>query len=615
MTRRSTTERRLPAAFLAGALALASAACGDPASLRVNLEIKEPNLGLLELRITRRPGADGTLVARCLLPSGERASGDCPLENGSQVWSGGSELSFVLYGRPKTPVEIRVIGRRSRDGTGPTITSTTARVELPAKGGEAGTAKVALASRTGVRFRCKSIELGPDLGVPTDRSAVTLFGPNEILATTAGRLARLRYEETLDGCTITSTELLDACRVYDNSLVAAPAARTGRSRIVAGLCNNIRSPGAPANTTVELFAGLDAGDDKLMFQWLSMGMSGLGRAQISRPVLADPFGTGSPEVVFFKSAMGGLVLSIWDPRDPTGSTIDLPLPGLTPFGNNVFNGPMAARLKDPPFPDALLIASYPGGIGIVTGNPPEFQLLHADRRSPLMSPGAAVIDTETGISVLIATLYNNPKSMSFTTIEENGGVWHESDSFALTLPRDFELAAANRDVRVALGDIDGTGRLTAVIVQNGRAILFPAEREATIIVRNLWNGTISGVQSVLLADIDGRPGANVIAFDPQSPLLNAIDSEGRQLDGWPIQALEGGQLRMFVTHLDRRRPDQAADSLELVTMSRRIVEVISLGLGTYNRGQIPWPAIYRDSRGSGAIGPSARDPDLLALPP
>ena len=50
-------------------------ACADPAVLRVELEVREPGLGAVQITAVREPEGARATVLSCLLPAGEEAGG------------------------------------------------------------------------------------------------------------------------------------------------------------------------------------------------------------------------------------------------------------------------------------------------------------------------------------------------------------------------------------------------------------------------------------------------------------------------------------------------------------------------------------------------------------
>jgi hypothetical protein len=340
--------------------------------------------------------------------------------------------------------------------------------------------------------------------------------------------------------------------------------------------------------------------------------------QVSRPVLADLNGDGSGEIVVL-TATSGLALIRWIPgaMPPVRNRVSL-APALSPYngGTPVTNGPIVVPVRvRSSVQDALIVAGYPGGIAVVAGNPPQVRLMHVEPRIPAMSAAASIVEQSDTTRVVVATLYGD-RSMTFTTLQSSNGAWTVVDSYTHETPMDVELAVT-RDVRIAFGDIDGNDGPEAVIVHNGLAIIYPLDRNATPFVLDVWKGSIDGVQYALLANVDGKPGAEIIAFDPRSPFLHGIDREGRTLDGWDpsVQALDGGQLRVLVTDLDPRTSGSAVGDLEIVTLSNQRLEVLVLGPGSYDLRATPWPQSYRDSRATSAHGPSEQDPRLPGAGP
>lgn len=575
-------------------------ACEVPSSLRIDVLVREPELRTIRLHVTRDPSGASERIATCVLHPGERPEAGCPLEGGSERWEGGSELGFLVYGRPSTALEIVLEGWRVRDTTGPAATATSARISLPEAPGMQQRLSLDLASRTSARFRCTA-EI---TAAGNDRSAITI-APAEtshLLATSAGVFSLLRYERGVGTCSLTEISRIEAqCSVQANGVVVSPVEARGGVTFAAS-CANVRDPGE-----VQLFAGL--ADQNRPTATLRLPGSA---NQLSKPALADLDGDGLFEV-FVLTSTGGMALIEWQPASSSSQRTRIPLPGLAAFNNGAVTlGPIVVPLRTNTgarTQDVLLIAGYPGGIGIVFGSPPQFRLVHADARAPLMSSGVTVMQESGAVRITVATLYTQG-SMSFTTLIGGNRGWRERETFSVETPAGTPISAA-RDVRIAFGDLDGSGRTVAVIAQNGKIIAYPLEQDAVPIVRDAWGSEISGVQSVLLANIDGAPGAEMLVFDPASPFVHAIDGSGRVLDGWPIVAIEGGALRTLVSDLDAAASDPEPGDLEVVSLSQGLVQVTVLGPGSYDPEATPWPLVFRDSRGSSAHGPGELDPRLV----
>lgn len=564
-------------------------ACAEPAALRVEVEVHEPGLEALRVAVLRDPDKARVEELACTFPAGQKADRDCELSDGTGRWEGGLEkLVFWLYGEPKTELFVSAAGLRDADSVMVT-TSTETRARLPDDPGEEAVLSLSLFARTRIHEQC-SAEI-PVMGGNFDRSALTLADVvgdseerTEIIAASGSSLGIFGFVRAGDDCAVVAPpNYLDnfpSCVSLDNSLIAGKKDDSG-TRILAAVCN----AGNPL-----IGAATISGAGTPLFETLSSTVS---RPVLSRPVLADLDGDHVKEIYLYTAARRALELVRWEPGENRFSR--LPLTNLTPFTPNnpaLFDGPLVVH--DPRNQrDVLIIAGYPGGIGVVTGGASlRYQWVQPEPNPPSMAASAVVLSDERELVVQVAAMYGG-RELRVTVLEGLDQVWNVRENYSLLADNDLE-TRVERDVRPAIGDIDGSGQLVAVTVQAGVAFVFPLVREAKVRTMPAWSGSgISGVQSVLLANIDGAPGAEIVAFDSTSNLIHAINSAGQPLDGWPLEAPAGGALRVAVGDLDA--PGEGERDLEVVTLSQQRIQVFSLGPGSYDAEDTWWPLIYADS--------------------
>lgn len=621
-------ERRI-GALRSAALLLALAACADPGSVRIDVDVDEPDLAELFVAVNRLRGGEGgpsepeqhVAVLRCTFPAGGRADDGCALQDGDGRWEGDqSPLSFLLYGRPRTELEVTIEGHRTAGGRA--VTSTTTRVTLPGEG-ETAVVPMQLFARTRVAGRCPALEVAPDLGDgANDRSALAIAGraangTSHLITSSGGRLSIVRYSVGSGGCTLSVKDRIDlpaggnTCRVRDASIVVGPADRAaGESGpgLVAAICQT-----NPTDGTVRVLSvvyglrGDDGGELAPRFAFATLTGTNLTSGQVSRPTLADLDGDGRPEILVLLNRGRALSFGRWDVLTGAPGIEELPLTGVTPFGIQVYNGPLVLSSAQLGVREVALIAGYPGGLGVVAGAPPVYTELHVDARTPIMSPAASITESPGRVAVQVATLYEET-GLEVVALEGTAAGMTKRDAYTIAPPADATLAE-DPEVRLAIGDVLGEGRPAAVAVHNGAALVFPLERGATPVTFRVWTGSpVQDVQTVLLADVDGQPGAEVISYDPDSPLVHAVDGDGVALGGWPIQVLQGGTLRLALADLDAPRSTRANADLDLVALSLRSVEVVKLGPSSYDAAAMPWPSPQRDGRASAAHGPTEDDP-------
>jgi hypothetical protein len=577
---------------------LSFAACAEPAALRVEIEVREPGLQALRVAVVSDPDKGRVSELSCTFTAGERADKDCELSDGTGVWGGGLEtLSFWLYGAPKTELSVSAAGLR--DAGSPVVsTSTETRAALPDEPGDEAVLNLSLVARTRIHDECGG-EIPTMGGGNLDRSTLAIAdlvddagGQPEILVTSGNSLAFFQFHRLNGKCVPLPPpnypERFQSCVYLENSMVAGRRDDSGK-KMFGGAC---------LNGNVLISAGSISASGSPNLETYS---STTARPVLSRPVLADLDGDHVKELYFLTVTRRVLELIRWSPEQR--SLARLELSGLAPFTPNnpaLHGGPLVVH--DPRNQrDVLIIAGYPGGIGIVTGGMNwRYQWVQDEPNAPSMGASAVVVSDAQELVVKVAVLYGG-RELRVTVLEGLAPEWNVRDNFSLLGNNDFD-TRVERDTRLALGDIDGSGTLVAITVQEGEAIIYPLEEGAKVRTLPVWSGSaISGVQSVLLANVDGMPGAEIIAFDSTNNLIHAVNFSGAPLDGWPLEAPAGGQLRVALADLDP--PDAPERDLEVIALSQQSLQIFSLGPGSYDPKDSDWPMIFADSAARGSIKP------------
>lgn len=580
----------------------ALSACADPAILDLVVQVEEQGLDTLLLKV-KRGEPPGALVYDCQLPFDTAATGTCPSEDGAGRWEEPGRLEVLLYGKPGTPLEVELEGLRD----GRSATATSAISALPEVEGERRTLSLSLLGLTRERFRC-GIQLEPlpggeEPGQPEQQTALSVLPATSdsatpvVVVSARGRLALLRRQRIDPTCTL-DLAYFDAaaataswCYVSPDTLVTGPAQAAGAGLLVAATC---------ATTPLRIVAAFRlpgaAGQRSLLIR--------RARRHLSPPVLANVADDARQEVVFYvrngDTNDAPVQLIYWSPVDRGSgvvtTTTAINLPGVR------FDGTMPAPLvlTEAGGHDRILVAGGTRSFGIVEGL--QFRSLGTEQRH-LRAPSARY-DRDQRSFQLYAVDATAAHRRSYSP---NGSEIEQQ------LPL-LQPVTSNLEVRLALGSVVGDPEPELVLGQAGLVHVYDLAGAAVHGPFDVWGGTILSEQGVLLANLDRSPGAEIVTFAPAASKIYAIDGAGRALEGWPLEISgNDGRRHVLLTDLDPVRDERALRDVEVVTLSSGgLVEVITLGPGSYDPNETPWPLPARDGLGRGTYT-SPADPNLTGV--
>lgn len=583
-------------------------ACADPAVLDVVVKIEETGLDSLLLKVTKNPD-DGPVIFDCRMPLDAPAEGSCPSDEGEGRWSDPQRLEVLLYGKPDTAIAIELEGFRS----GRSVTATRAVTLLPPIEGERRTLPLALLGLTRERFRC-SVTIDPPATpleaplTPEQQTSLTLLSHTrlgrapKVLVSARGRLAWLDYTRAAPGCTlnlnfvetIASRPITASgvwCHLTPGSLVAGPSQFGSVEPLIAGVCAN--------GNDIRLKAAIP--DGRASWQIYTHTFA-RGRRHFSSPTLANVIGDGRREIIFLARKgevnNGPVELVIWSPGEGGTATVSVALPNVR-FDQTI---PAPIVLPIESAYDRVVVAGGRGNFGVVQDL--QFLPLGAEPGRSARAPSVRFDPTRR----LVELFYASPASVlrhQFTL----GGRVETSELLPLSA------AANNLDIRLALGSVDDDDEPEVGVGQAGFVELYPFGSPFNPTLIDLWRGSTAGEQFLLLANLDRQAGAEVVSFGAESSKIHAVDAAGQVLDGWPLQITgDDGRRHVLLADLDPVQEVRALRDLEVVTLSSAgLVEVITLGPGSYDAGQTPWPLPTRDGLGRSVyLGPE--DPhDMSAL--
>lgn len=582
-------------------LGLLFVACADPAVLDVVVAIEEKGLDSLVLKVTKNPD-DGPVVFDCRMPLDGPAEGTCPSEEGEGRWIDPERLEVLLYGKPNTTIAIELEGFRSDRS----VTATRAVALLPPSEGERRTLSLSLLGLTRERFRCSTIVDPPERPLeaplaPEQQTSLTLLSRTTdvrvpvVVVSARGRLAFVRREPDELGCTLSladfpaSAALNDPgstwCHLTPGSLVAGPANVAGAGTLIAGVCAN--------GNEIRLKAAFQfSGSSAIRTLTFTRG-----RRHFSPPTLANVVGDGRREVVFFARQgeinNGPVELVIWSPIERTATaTLTVPLDNVR-FDQTI---PAPIILPIESGYDRLVVAGGRGGFGVVQDL--QYLTLGTEPGRSSRSPSVRFDPTRR----LVELFYASPAAILRHQFILGGRV-----ETAEQLP--LSAAANNLDIRLALGSVDNDEEPEVGVGQAGFVELYPFGGPLSPTLIDLWRGSTAGEQYLLLANLDRQAGAEVVSFGAESSKIHAVDAGGQVLDGWPLQITgDDGRRHVLLADLDPVQEARALRDLEVVTLSSAgLVEVITLGPGSYDASQTPWPLPSRDGLGR-SVYLGARDP-------
>jgi hypothetical protein len=594
-------------------LGLLAAACTAPAALEVQVRVEEPNLEAITVSVTR----DDAPVIQCRLPAAGPGEGLCPFEAGAGRWEEPGKLAFILYGDPERGAEVSLEGSRG----GLSVTATRAQVRLPSEAGERRVVELALVGRTRPRLACR-LDLAP--GLPpaersqeeTDQSGLVALraassarpiavAPLQLLVSARNLLAVVLFAKGGEaGCTLTPVPLVDTellatrqpasddprrwCNVRHGAL-GARAGAGGRTTFFAGLC---------ANGAARLKLGAAAGR---VVRVRERALEGLA-ARHSDPIFADTDGDGTPEalVVSRRADDSFELLRVW--LDAGGlQEATYPMPALAPPPTV---GPAYAPLAvaGPDGRDTVVIAGYRGASYVLEQGRLQELAARPSVRAPALA-GLSAAPRRVGLVTVGPTAEApvGPARAGYAVMVLSGRTWSLAESRDAALD---EAVAPAAETRVVLGHLGMQADLQAVVFQAGRAHVATLGDPITTTALDVWGGNLTGGQRALLANLDGLPGSELLSYGADQNDVSAVRAEGGVLEGWEgfEFAGAGGLRHVLVTDLDGLVAGDEAGlrDAEVVSLADQVLEVVTLGPGSYALDDAEWPAAAHDAAGSGA---------------
>lgn len=583
--------------------ALLLSACADPAAVRVQVEVQPPELNELEVRVQH----EGKERVACRLPFEGAGEGLCPFEGGEGRWLRREQLSFVLHGTPGQTAELTVQGLRE----GRSVTSTAAQLRLPSEEGAIEVVDLVLPAASPVRRRC-SLTLPPSSFEPErlaeegDHSALLVLpaaeanpdGPQRLLVSAQNLLAEVELQSGPKGCALQAREILDSSiqelvtgtgrlvdrshpRGWCNLRHGALAVRPARGRVgvtaLAGLCVT----GSSARLKIGLLTpeGLNL-----------VGTATVAGAfsSVSDPVLADLDGDGQPEAfVFVRGPRGsGDLVRVW--RD--GARIRTETAPLFSTG---------AVAHDPPLPPLVLPAPTGGGpeailaLGnseegfVITGAGPRTLNLPASQRPPaayMISDDEVGVVMQPGLSALL-----------HVRLQRAQGIWSLASREIVNLSN---VAPPSSQARITVGAWRTPQDLRALIMEDGVAQLVALDGTAEVQSLDVWNAEAADAQRTLWVNLDGVPGAELLSYGQAGARVAAWAPSGPAL-GWPVEFTGLSQRSVVAADLDAEVLPSGLRSLEIVSLSSRQLEVLSLGPGSYDALGMDWPSAAQSPHAAG----------------
>ncbi|MEM7677499.1 MAG: hypothetical protein AAF449_15980, partial [Myxococcota bacterium] len=524
----------------------------------------------------------------------------CGFEGGTERWTDPEQASFVLFGTPDSPFAVEIDGlRESRS-----VTATRAQTRLPSRAGERATLPLALFDRTEPRFRCAI-----DLPVPNGRVELST-APEAQTAITAGNVARgpgLELLLSVDGelwgatvlpeeasCRLAVVRLRDAeedrsnpvdfnrwCRVYPGSLTIRPY-RDNTRLMVTSLC---AQAGGAAGSRIKV-AQIDADGVDIRTINLEVPLD-----RVSLPIIADAMGTDEPDIFFLvqvaeatESAPVRLVR--YSPRRQESISIDLGnYEALTLFGDPV----PAPMVIDGPRGDAILVAGHPGPAAIYDGTQTVELMATGERnfRAPVV--------IELPNALLLQELRNQRVVSTRILTDQRRTTWRVVDTVMEPLP---SFVVPDDGVRLSVGvNPDG---LPVVAYSHNGAVWGWLVSDDLNVDRIDTLSTTAGSQPVLHVNLDGELGTELVTFARDSNIVRATTQTGQALVGWPVNLTgDSGVRHVLLTDLGRSTdvPTRSLRAAEVVALTYRHLEVITLGAGSYDQSRWSWPAADGASAG------------------
>lgn len=588
--------------------AWAAVACSSPATLKVTVSSAEPGISAIRVEVRPPQGLASADYVDCTFARGRRSGPSCPFADSRREWqgcgAGGCDpLIFLLTGPDRAEVEVLA---RGQNDSGVTLTSTAVTGSLPSSGHET---TLAVALPVG-RFPSCSAKLDTARVSANETFVLPVPGPAggfELLTIAAGFQALWSYAPAPGGCTLTRRLQQPTCalgQAPNGVLVGHVLGPTTLDVVALCSANGVSQINvAPLEATATRNLAHPAAT-------LPLPAS----ARYGAPILADFDGNGLLSVVFLSQDPGAsdLSLQIWSPSGAGTSTV-VALPGVANGVNttSVQNSPMVRP-----------IAGTGGGTagareGIIVSGFLNVSALY-DKAGGLTTIRAASRNVRSDFAVSAATVGGEHVFIDRLVIRPTDATPRfESDVVGVadratrrtTIPigqvPPTGLPAA-RTIHAAIGDVAGDGTRTAVVGDGVQIELLPIPVTGTVAVGRmlppLTDQPLIGGLTVLLANIDQRPGADIIAFNAGANLIFGVDHTGAPLPLFPITVpLSNAQLRVAIEDLDRD------GSAELAVLEFDALNVFSLGPRSYDAATTPWPVVGGDAR-STATSLSDADP-------
>lgn len=578
----------------AGLVVLLVAGCAEAPSLEVTLEVRAPDVDVVSLLLLR---ADRNVpIIDCRVTAGGRLEGRCPFDEPATTWSPGQPLAFVLYGEPEAMLELHVEGL---DARGAAATSTRAELALPTDGSR-GERSLVLPARTEPRARC-GVDVLQDVIVPEnqrDRTGLAVAdvegdGRLELVAATPRRLVLLRWQrgDGPDPCTLVQTATISSeCTVRSGSLVVGELDSTRAGPEVGAIClarsstNRFRL----AAWHIPTDGGMPPAERSVLVPYVTN--------QTTRQVVADLDGDGVGEQAYLAvtSTVGPVVSVVaWRMTEDTAQRIDVPGVRLSSPTTSLVLAPVVVSSVRGAR-DALAIGGNRGGLSVVEGD-----VARIIDSNTAAAPTAFAGASYERAGALPRVLYARDATSGTVVLET------ALEPGARGAPRplaDGQRTPGLASVALAVGDVDGAGVPSAVLAADGFVQIMPLSSTTAPARRFPLGEPVDGALVVLLADLDARPGAEIVAFQPKVGRVFALDGQGRPVLGFPLElGVPGPETRVVLADLD------GDGALELVSLSYDRVNVVSLGPSTHHPDGTPWPEAFHDGRGS-ARSTDERDP-------
>jgi|JI10StandDraft_1071094.scaffolds.fasta_scaffold199178_2 hypothetical protein len=573
---------------------LLAAGCAEAPSLEVTLDVRAPDVdavGLLLVRDDRN-----TPLIDCRVTAAGRLEGRCPFDEPATTWAPGEPLAFVLYGEPEVALDLSVEGL---DARGEIVTSTRAMLQLPTDGSR-GERRLVLLARTEPRARC-GVDVLQDVIVPEnqrDRTGLAVAdvdddGHLELVVATPRRLVLLRWARG-DGrgpCALVQTATISSeCTVRSGSLVVGELDPTRAGPEVGATClarsstNRFRL----AAWHLESEASAPPPERSVLIPYVTN--------QTTRQVVADLDGDGAGEQAYLAvtSTVGPVVSVVaWRMVEDGARRIDVPGVRLSSPTTNLVLAPVVVS-STRGARDALAIGGHRGGLSVVESD--VARVIDGNTATP---PAAFAGASYERAGALPRVLYARDASSGTVVLET------ALEPGARGAPRplaDGQRTPGLASVALAVGDVDGQGVPSAVLAADGFVQVLPLSSTTAPARRFPLGEPVDGALVVLLADLDARPGAEIVAFQPKVGRVFALDGQGRSVLGFPLElGVPGPETRVVLADLD------GDGALELVSLSYDRVNVVSLGPRTHRPEGTPWPEAFHDGRGS-ARSTDERDP-------